>query len=124
MTVKKVLSKENVRGILNVELLSIEGEKSVTGLKYKDKVSGETITLSLQGVFVEIGLIPSTNFVKDIVELNKLGQILIDPKTQQTKTKGIWASGDCTDSLYHQNNIASGDAVRALEDIYVHLHTK
>ncbi|MEK7567399.1 MAG: FAD-dependent oxidoreductase [Patescibacteria group bacterium] len=124
VTVKKVLSKENVRGILNVELLSIEGEKSVTGLKYKDKVSGETITLSLQGVFVEIGLIPSTNFVKDIVELNKLGQILIDPKTQQTKTKGIWASGDCTDSLYHQNNIASGDAVRALEDIYVHLHTK
>ncbi len=124
VTVQKVLSKPNVKGILNAELLSVEGDKSVSGIKYKDKITGEEITLPVQGVFVEIGLIPSTDFVKDIVELNKQGQILIDPRTQQTKTKGIWASGDCTDSLYHQNNIASGDAVRALEDIYVNIHTK
>ena len=41
-----------------------------------------------------------------------------------TKTVGIWAAGDCTDGLYHQNNIAAGDAVKALEDIYMHLHTR
>ena len=58
------------------------------------------------------------------LELNKIGQIPVDPKTQQTKVSGIWAAGDCTDELYHQNNIASGDAVKALEDIYMTLHTK
>ncbi|MBY0294134.1 FAD-dependent oxidoreductase, partial [Patescibacteria group bacterium] len=76
------------------------------------------------GIFVEIGLIPATDYVKDVVELNKFGQIVIDPRTQATKTEGIWAAGDCTDVLYHQNNIAAGDGVRALEDIYVHLNTK
>ena len=48
--------------------------------------------------------------------------IIINPRTQETSVKGIWAAGDCTDVLYHQNNIAAGDAVRALEDIYLHLH--
>jgi thioredoxin reductase len=50
--------------------------------------------------------------------------VIIDPWTQQTKTPGIWAAGDCTNILYHQNNIAVGDAVRALEDIYVTLRAK
>ncbi|OGZ05464.1 MAG: hypothetical protein A3C13_00040 [Candidatus Lloydbacteria bacterium RIFCSPHIGHO2_02_FULL_50_11] len=62
--------------------------------------------------------------MKDIVELNKIGQIITDPRSQQTKTHGIWAAGDCTDGLYHQNNIAAGDAVRALEDIYMHVHAR
>ncbi|MDO8492654.1 MAG: FAD-dependent oxidoreductase [bacterium] len=124
LTIEKVLGKPNVKGVLNAELLSIEGDKFVTGLTYKNSVSGEIIKLPVEGVFVEIGLVPSTDFVKELVELNSYGQIIIDPKTEATKTPGIWAAGDCTDSLYHQNNIASGDAVRALEDIYVHLHTK
>jgi alkyl hydroperoxide reductase subunit F len=124
VTVAKVLAKENVKSILNAELLSIEGDKFVTGLTYKDKVSGETKTLPVTGVFVEIGLIPSTDLVNDLVEKTPAGQIIIDPRTQQTKTYGIWAAGDCTDVLYHQNNIAAGDAVRALEDMYLHIHAK
>lgn len=124
VTITKVLAKPNVKGILNAELLSIEGDKFVTGLTYKDSVSGEIIKLPVEGVFVEIGLVPSTDFIKGLVEMNTYGQIIVDPKTEQSKTPGIWAAGDCTDSLYHQNNIASGDAVRALEDIYVHLHAK
>lgn len=122
VTVEKVLGKPNVKGILNAELLSIEGDKFVTGLTYK--VGEEVTKLPVQGVFVEIGLVPSTDFVKGLVEMNSYGQIFVDPRTEQTKTPGIWAAGDCTDSLYHQNNIASGDAVRALEDIYVNLHAK
>lgn len=124
VTVKKVLSKDNVKGVLNAELLSIEGDKFVTGLSYKDKQSGEVIKLPLTGVFVEIGLIPSTAFAQEVVAMNEIGQIITDPRTGATKTPGIWAAGDCTDSLYHQNNIASGDGVRALEDIYMHLHAK
>lgn len=76
------------------------------------------------GIFVEIGLIPTTYFAKNVMELNKIGQIPVDPRNQQTRVKGIWAAGDCTDGLYHQNNIASGDAVKALEDIYMEMHTR
>ena len=63
-------------------------------------------------------------FVKNIVDLNEMGAIKIDPWTQQTSEKGIWAAGDCTNVLYHQNNISAGDGVRAIEDIYLHLHTR
>ena len=73
---------------------------------------------------MEIGQIPNTSFVEEIVDTNDYKQIKIDPKTQKTGTDGIWAAGDCTDVLYHQNNIAVGDAVRALEDIYVWLKAK
>ena len=51
-----------------------------------------------------------------------VAKIIANPKTQMTSVPGIWAAGDCTDILYHQNNIAAGDAVRALEDIYLFLH--
>lgn len=123
-TVEKVLAKPNVKGILNAELLSVNGSTAVEGLSYKDKVNGETITLPLTGVFVEIGLVPQTSMVKDLVKLNPIGQIEIDPWTQRTSVKGVWAAGDCTNVKYHQNNIASGDGVRALEDIYLAIHAK
>lgn len=124
ITVEKVLSNPKMKSIQNAELISITGEKFAQGIEYKDSLSGETLTLPVTGIFVEIGLIPSTDYVKSIVELNKYGQVITDPRTQATNTSGIWAAGDCTDTLYHQNNIAAGDAVRALEDIYVHIHTK
>ena len=77
--------------------------------------------IAVRGIFVEIGLIPATMTVECLVELNKHKQISIDPWTQRTSVEGIWAAGDCTNVRYHQNNIAAGDAVRALEDIYVYL---
>lgn len=124
VTVEKVLAHPNMRGIANVEIIAVKGEQIVTGLVYKNKTTGEEIELQTDGIFVEIGLIPSTEIVKGIVELNQYNQIKIDPRTQRTSVSGIWAAGDCTDVLYHQNNIAAGDAVRALEDIYVHLRAK
>lgn len=124
VTVEKVLAHPKMKSVQNAELLEIVGEKFVSGIKYRDMNTKKETTLSVTGIFVEIGLIPSTGYMKGIVELNKVGQVVIDPRTQATKTPGIWAAGDCTDTLYHQNNIAAGDGVRALEDIYVHLHTK
>lgn len=122
VTVQKVLSHPNMRGITNTELIEIKGEKMVEALVYKDLSDGTIKEIPCQGIFVEIGLIPATDYVKNIVELNPLGQVITDPRTQKTTTEGIWAAGDCTDTLYHQNNIAAGDAVRALEDIYQYLH--
>ena len=106
-----------------MEILEVKGEKFVEGLVYKEN-NGENKELKVTGIFVEIGQIPNTSFVKDIVPLDKIGRIKINPLNQKTETPGIWAAGDCTDVLYHQNNIAAGDAVRALEDIYLAIHTK
>lgn len=124
VTVKKVLSHPNMKAITNTEILEVTGEQFVTGVNYKDLASGKTITVPCEGVFVEIGLLPSTDFAKNVITLNQVGQIPIDPKTQRTTVDGIWAAGDCTDTLYHQNNIAAGDAVRALEDIYMYLKAR
>lgn len=122
MTVEKVLAHPNMRGILNAEPVEIKGEKFVKSLIYKDVATGETLELPVSGIFVEVGLLPATGFVKDLVPTNEVGQIKIDHRTQRTEVDGIWAAGDCTDTLYHQNNIAAGDAVRALEDIYLYVH--
>ena len=124
ITVEKVLKNPKMKALKNVEILEILGEKFVEGLIYKDINTNEIKELKVTGIFVEIGQIPNTSFVKDIVPLDKIGRIIIDPKTQKTEVSGIWAAGDCTNVLYHQNNIATGDAVRALEDIYLAIHTK
>lgn len=124
VTVEKVLAHPNMRGLLNVETTEITGDKFVNGLKYKNRLTGSEETLAISGVFVEIGMVPSTNFVEGLVDLDQYKRIIIDHRTQQTSCPGVWAAGDCTSSLYHQNNIAAGDAVKALEDIYVHLKTR
>lgn len=124
ITVEKVLKNPKMSSIKNAEILEVTGEKFVDGLVYKDTKDGTTKTLKVSGIFVEIGQIPNTDFVKGVVPLDEIGRIKIDPTTQKTGVPGIWAAGDCTDVLYHQNNIAAGDAVRALEDIYLAIHTK
>jgi alkyl hydroperoxide reductase subunit F len=121
VTVEKVLAHPKMKAVMNAVPKSVAGEKFVTSFTYTDSKTGEDTTLPVQGIFVEIGLIPNTSFAKNVIELNKFGQIPVNPMTQMTKVPGIWAAGDCTDGLYHQNNIAAGDGVKALEDIYLHL---
>ena len=123
ITVDKVLSTPNMNGVLNAEPTKILGDKFVSGLEYRDIKTDELFTIPVMGVFVEIGAIPNTDFVKDVVNTNELGYVEIDPWTQKTSTPGIWSAGDCTNVKYHQNNIASGDAVKAVEDIYYYLNT-
>lgn len=124
ITIEKLKQNPNFKIILNAVPKEIKGEKFVKSIVWEDAVTKETHEIVAPGIFVEIGLIPITYFAKNILELNKIGQIPVDPKNQKTIVPGIWAAGDCTDGLYHQNNIASGDAVKALEDIYMELHTK
>jgi alkyl hydroperoxide reductase subunit F len=122
VTVKKVLEHENMTGILNAEPTEILGDNFVSGIKYSE--AGEKKELAATGVFVEIGMIPNTDFAKTVVDQDEYGRIIIDPWTQQTSASNVWAAGDCTNVKYHQNNISAGDAVKALEDIYVHLKAK
>ena len=113
-----------MKTITNVDILEVKGEKFVEGLIYKDVTTGVEKELKVTGIFVEIGQIPNTDFAKGVVPLDELGRIKIDAWTQKTEVPGIWAAGDCTNVLYHQNNIATGDAVRALEDLYLYIHTR
>lgn len=107
--------------LTNVTPTAVHGEQFVTGLSYKNTQTGEEIKLPVSGVFVEIGLLPNTEWIGEALEMNEVKQIKVDPKSQRTSHPRVWAAGDITDGLYHQNNIAAGDAVKALEDIYMYL---
>lgn len=124
ITVETLNKHPNFKAIPKAETIEIVGDKFVTGIKYLDKETESIKELSVSGIFVEIGHTPNTDFVKSIIETNEVGSIITNPKNQRTSTDGIWAAGDCTDGLYHQNNIAAGDAVKALEDIYNYLKLK
>lgn len=121
ITINKLKENPKFKIITNADITEITGDVMVNGLKYIDKDSGEELSLPIDGIFVEIGALPAVNFVSHLVELAEDGSIKIDPWNQKTSTEGIWAAGDCTNVLYHQNNIAAGDAVKALEDIFMWL---
>ena len=124
ITVQKVLKNPKMKAITNANTTEIEGDKFVSGLVYKDGESGETHEIQTEGIFVEIGLVPNTKFIEDFLELSEYKQIVIDSKNQRTSVDGVWAAGDCSDGLFHQNNIATGDAVKALEDIYNYINAR
>lgn len=124
ITVQKALEHPNFKALTNTDPIEVLGEKMVSGLVVRNNETGETTTLAVAGIFVEIGVIPNTSFINGAVALDDVNRVVTDPKNQRTSVEGIWAAGDCTDELYHQNNIAAGDAVKALEDIYVWLKTR
>ena len=123
VTVKMVLADPKMKAITNVEPIEVKGEQFVTGVVYKDRETGVTRELAVSGVFAEIGVMPNTDFAKGVVALDEVNRIKTDPRNQRTSVEGIWAAGDVTDELYHQNNIAAGDGVKALEDLYLWLKT-
>ncbi|MEK7107434.1 MAG: FAD-dependent oxidoreductase [Patescibacteria group bacterium] len=126
ITIRSVLAHPNMRVIKNATPTRVSGNKFVTGLKWRNAGTGKEEILPVEGIFVEIGLLPNTSWLADSLVLNKIGQVVVDPRTQRASLldekiapSRVWAAGDCTDGKYHQNNIASGDAVKALEDIYL-----
>lgn len=124
ITVEKVLANPKMTAHVNANTEKIEGEDFVEAVIYRDTATDEQHKIEAGGVFVEIGNIPTTGFAKNLVDLDEYKRIIIDPKRQRTSVEGVWSAGDSTDTFYHQNNIAAGDAVRALEDIYLWLRTQ
>jgi alkyl hydroperoxide reductase subunit F len=126
ITVEKAKALANATILTNVTIAEITGTEFVSGLTYKNNSSqgsepSAPQTLAVNAVFVEIGQLPNTDLVQDAVTLDENKKIVVDPTNQRTSTLGIWAAGDCTNGLYHQNNIAAGDAVKAIEDLYIWL---
>ena len=123
-TVEKVLSNPKMKALEFTSPKEIIGDKFVTSLIYTDTKTSTDTEIKVTGIFAEIGSIPNTDMIKDLVKLTKFNTIVVDPRNQRASVDGIWAAGDCTDGLYHQNNIAAGDAVKAVEDIYLWVHAK
>ncbi len=124
ITIDKLLQNPKFKVINNIELVEIKGDKFVSGIVYKNKTTGEQKELPTTGIFVEIGFLPNTEMVRGLVKLDERGAVIVDHSTQQTSVPGIWSAGDCTNNIYHQNNIAVGDAVEAVEDLYGFLQKK
>jgi len=121
VTQEKVKANPKVEIIYNAEAQEVLGDKFVTAIKYKDKISGELKELKVEGVFVEIGSMPNSEIVKGLVSINERGEIIVNHQTQETSNPGIWAVGDVSDVLYKQNNISAGDGTKAVLNIYDHL---
>lgn len=119
--VNKLKSLPNVTIHTNAQTTEITGaEGKVNGLKYKDRATGEEHLVPLEGVFVQIGLVPNTEFLRGTVELSKFGEIIIDAKGH-TNVPGVFAAGDCTTVPYKQIIIAAGAGATAALSAFDHL---
>jgi alkyl hydroperoxide reductase subunit F len=123
-TLEAVRSHPNMTILANTLPQEVKGGKFVKSLVIKDTQTGELRELPAGGIFVEIGALPATGFAQGLLEMDEFNHIKVDPRTQRASVEGVWAAGDCTDGLYHQNNIAAGDAVKALEDIYLFVRSR
>ncbi|HHH84599.1 MAG TPA: FAD-binding protein, partial [Firmicutes bacterium] len=104
--------REKMEIYFNTMVARCEGDTKLTHAVIRNRLSGEEKTISLDGLFVEIGLIPNTEFLKGFVELNKHGEIVVD-KHGATSVEGVFAAGDVTDVPFKQIVIAAGEGARA-----------
>jgi alkyl hydroperoxide reductase subunit F len=118
---RKLKSLANVEIITNAQTTEITGDQQkVNGLVYKDRATGETRQVPLEGVFVQIGLVPNTDWLKGTLELSKHGEIVVDAKGQ-TSVPGVFAAGDATTVPFKQIIIAAGDGAKAALSAFDHL---
>jgi alkyl hydroperoxide reductase subunit F len=103
---------EKMEVLLQYDTLEILGEQQVTGLRVRSREDHSERTLAIDGVFVEIGLLPNTTFAMDVLALNKYGEIIIDCQTR-TGVPGVFAAGDVTDVHDKQVLVAAGEGVKA-----------
>ncbi|RPE75505.1 alkyl hydroperoxide reductase subunit F [Vulcaniibacterium tengchongense] len=118
---RKLRSLPNVRIIVNAQTTEVSGDgQKVTGLVYKDRVGGDTHRLELEGVFVQIGLLPNTDWLKGTVALSPRGEIEVDGHGR-TSVPGVFAAGDATTVPYKQIVIAMGEGSKAALSAFDHL---
>jgi alkyl hydroperoxide reductase subunit F len=119
--VAKLKSLPNVSIRLNTQTTEITGEAGkVAGLVLRNRASGQDETVALEGVFVQIGLVPNTEWLKGTLALSRYGEIEVDAKGQ-TDVPGVFAAGDCTTVPFKQIVIAAGDGAKAALGAFDHL---
>lgn len=118
---RKLTSLPNVKVITNAQTTEITGDgQKLNGLTYKDRASGETQKVELEGVFIQIGLVPNTDWLKGTLELSRHGEIIVDARGQ-TSVPGVFAAGDATTVPFKQIIIAAGDGAKAALGAFDHL---
>ncbi|SDM46615.1 alkyl hydroperoxide reductase subunit F [Oryzisolibacter propanilivorax] len=118
---RKLRSLPNVDVILNAQTTEVLGDGSrVNGLMYKDRTTDETRQVALEGIFVQIGLLPNTDWLKGTVNLSRFGEIEVDARNH-TNVPGVFAAGDCTTVPYKQIVIAAGEGSKAALSAFDHL---
>jgi alkyl hydroperoxide reductase subunit F len=119
--VSKLKSLPNVTIHTNAQTTEITGASGqVNGLRYKDRVTGQEHLIALEGVFVQIGLVPNTEWLKGDMELSRFGEVVVDAKGH-TSVDGVFAAGDCTTVPYKQIIIAAGEGAKAALSAFDHL---
>ncbi len=118
---KKLYSLPNVTVIKSAQTTEVSGDgQKVNGLVYKDRTTEELHTVELEGIFVQIGLLPNSDWLKGSVELNRFGEIIVDAKGA-TNIPGVFAAGDVTTVPYKQIVIAMGEGSKASLSAFDHL---
>ena len=113
---KLVMNNPKIEFLWNCEVKEIQGEEKLTAIKIANNMTGEEKMMELDGLFIAIGRIPATGFLKGLVELKETGQVIVgkDPKyLSMSSIPGIFAAGDCVDEIYRQAIIAAGNGARA-----------
>jgi alkyl hydroperoxide reductase subunit F len=119
--VNKLKSLPNVTILTNAQTTEITGDgQKVNGIRYKDRATGHEHHVALEGIFVQIGLVPNTEWLKGTVELSRFGEIVVDAKGH-TNVPGVFAAGDCTTVPYKQIVIAAGEGAKAALSAFDHL---
>jgi len=117
----KLYSLPNVTVVKSAQTTEVTGaDGKVNGLAYTDRVTGQSQHIALEGVFVQIGLLPNTDWLKGTLELSRFGEIIVDAKGQ-TSVPGVFAAGDCTTVPYKQIIIAMGEGAKASLSAFEHL---
>ncbi|WP_170799875.1 alkyl hydroperoxide reductase subunit F [Stutzerimonas stutzeri] len=118
---RKLNSLPNVRVLKMAQTTEVKGDgQKVTGLVYKDRTSDEVHSVELEGIFVQIGLLPNSEWLKGTLELSRFGEIIVDAKGQ-TSIPGVFAAGDVTTVPYKQIVIAVGEGAKASLSAFDHL---
>ena len=120
----KVKKEKKIEIHFNKKVKKIEGRKKVQALIYQDTETKKTFQVPIDGVFVQIGSIPATGFLKGLVEFNKWDEIKVDFETCQTSNPGIFAAGDVNNGKWKQIIIAAGEGCRAALAVYEYLQRK
>ena len=121
---EKLAEQSNIKTILNSATVKVNGNEFVESIVYKSRETDEEKTLNVEGMFVEIGLSPRSEVVKDLVETNKIGEIVINPENNSTSVAGIFAAGDVTSIRQKQIIIAMGEGAKAALGVFEYLITK
>lgn len=109
---EKLKSLDNVKITTNVQTTKIGGDNKVESITYIDRESNQVIEEDIQGCFIQVGLVPNTEWLKGVVEMNQRGEIIVD-KEGKTNLEGVYAAGDCTDVAFKQIIISAGSGATA-----------